>query len=134
MWFYTKFLAKICAETYCFFLQKETVSSKTPKMEKAETLIPKHILAEIFGRNRTETVSVCPLDLIHLMVDGVPLAHVQLVACLGLPALDQVFHHLFQRVSSVVLRLATQILKVSLLKMIMKLAVIGLIIYCIQLM
>ena len=39
------------------FWPKQAVSDKTPKKEKTET--PKQ--AEIFGRNRTETVSVCPL-------------------------------------------------------------------------
>ena len=55
------------------------------------------------------------LDLVCLMVDGVPLTHVQLVTRLGLPALDQVLHHLFQRVGSMVLRLAGQKLKVGLI-------------------
>ena len=37
---------------------KQAVSAETPKMEKTEIPKPKPKQAEIFGRNRTETVSV----------------------------------------------------------------------------
>ena len=56
------------------------------------------------------------LNLICIVVDGVPLAHVHLVAGLGLPALHKVLHHLFQRVGSMILRLTTEVLEVGLKK------------------
>ena len=43
---------------------ENSVLAETPKREKTETPKPKQ--AEIFGRNRTETVSVCPLHSMHL--------------------------------------------------------------------
>ena len=48
-------------QNYAFWLKQpllaeKSVSAESPKEEKAERPKPKHISAEIFGRNRTETV------------------------------------------------------------------------------
>lgn len=41
----------------------KSVSAESPKWEKAETPKPKHISSRNLGRNRTETISVCPLNI-----------------------------------------------------------------------
>ena len=60
-YFWANFCPKhgILAEIDCFGRKK--CFGRSPKKEIAETPKPKHISAEIFGRNRTETVLVCPL-------------------------------------------------------------------------
>ena len=62
-YFWANFWPKhgILAEIDCFGRKK--CFGRSPKKEIAETPKPKHISAEIFGRNRTETVLVCPLGL-----------------------------------------------------------------------